>query len=74
MGSAIGGAGGGASNVFGPPPIFRENSVKYTINIQCFSLKKKQWNACIVVYIVQCFLVQDTAVYMYTHKLTCMTC
>ena len=29
----------GTSNVFGFP-IFRENSVMYTINVQCFSLKK----------------------------------
>ena len=36
-----------------PPPIFRENSVMYTItrNVQCFSLKN-QWNACIVMYIL----------------------
>ena len=56
MGSAIGGPGGAMppppnSNGGGavmylapPPPIFRENSVMYTINVQCFSLKKTQWN------------------------------
>ena len=37
------------------PTNFRENSVMYTINVQCFSLKK-QWNACIVVYIVYTML------------------
>ena len=43
--------GGGGSNAFGPPPDFRKNSVMYTINVQCFSLKK-QWNAYIIVYIL----------------------
>ena len=62
MGSATGGAGGngpqrtdwgGGSVMHLPPPHFWENSVMYTINVQCFSLKKKQWNACIVVYIAK---------------------
>ena len=44
-------SGGGGSNAFGPPPDFRKNSVMYTINVQCFSLKK-QWNAYIIVYIL----------------------
>ena len=41
---------GGGSNAFGPLD-FRKNSVMYTINVQCFSLKK-QWNAYIIVYIL----------------------
>ena len=48
MGSATGVARGAmapkertgeGSNAFGPPN-FRENSVMYTINVQCFVLKK----------------------------------
>ena len=53
MGSATGGPGGhapppillgGTVMHWPPPPDFRKNSVMYTINVQCFSLKK-QWNA-----------------------------
>ena len=32
--------GGGAVMHLAPPPDFRKNSVMYTINVQCFSLKK----------------------------------
>ena len=31
----------GDSNAFGPPD-FRENSVMYTIDVQCFSLKQTE--------------------------------
>ena len=68
---------GGGPLMYLAPPIFRENSVMYTINVQCFSLKKNNSGMhayVVVVYIVQCSLVQDTAVYTYTHKFTCMTC
>ena len=41
----------GASNALGPPPDFRKNSVMYTINVQCFSLKN-QLNAYIIVFIL----------------------
>ena len=39
--------GGGGNDAFGPPD-FMKNSVMYTINVQCFSLKKKQWNEYII--------------------------
>ena len=71
---------GWGSNAFAPPPNFRENSVMYQLMYSVFLWKKPQWNACIwciVVYIhciLQCTLVQDTAVYTYTHKLTCNYC
>ena len=82
MGSAIKAAGGpwpppkfklGASNVFGLPQFLGKILLCTQLMYSVFLWKKKQWNACIVVYIVQCSLVQDTAVYTYTHKLTCMT-
>ena len=56
--------------------IFRKNSVMYTINVQCFSLKKNSgMRAQQCMYIVQCSLVQDilqyTRILVLTNSLTC---
>ena len=58
------------------PPQFLAKILLCTQLMYSVYLWKKQWNACIVLYstVVYIVQVQDTAVYTYTHKLTCMTC
>ena len=79
MGSSRGGGQGsmppppqkllrGGSNAFAPPPRFKDTiTVMYTINVQCFSLKKNPITMECMHKSVHCTMLFSTELLQYTH-------